>query len=161
MGVLGKIARGIQDQYKQNKVLKEQEEDFVRTNQGSEAICAFIVALFNKDEPAYKWIKDNKKTLVMQTPLYPVVGEDFVSLCYMQYGDGRSWESSKNRDIEIGRYSFQEMYVWYGLAAGAGYSRLDSTTKKNKLRSMINNKIRELPHIKESSAGGFVIKTFG
>lgn len=158
MGIFGNIVNGIKEQYQQSKEQIELERHFICINPGTEVICAYIKNVFNKDEPGYNWLKENKLLSILSTPLYPVVGESYVSLCYMQPGDGRSWESSKPKDIEVARYTFQEMYKWYGLENGVGYKRLDSKTKRKILESLIISKVEELPHIKYNA--GFVVKMF-
>lgn len=74
--------------------------------------------------------------------LYPVINSSSVSLCYMQPGDGKSFSGVKPRDIEVVQYSFQEMYDWYGLKAGVGYSSLNSRTQFNVLEDMINTEVQ-------------------
>ena len=64
----------------------------------------------------------------------------------------------KPKDIEVSRYSFQEMYSWYGLAEGCGYSALTSRTQLNTLENMINMEVQKLPHIKYNN--GFLVKMF-
>ena len=159
MGIFGDFIGGIQGQVQKNKRLKAMEENFVRTNRGSEAICAYIKQLFDKDGPGYDWLKKNKLSPMMSTPLYPIVGEDYVSLCYTKYGNGRSFSNSIPKDVEVKRFSFQEMYEWYGLTSVVGYSSLNSKFKRKILESMITDKVQELPHIKYN--GGFVVKMFG
>ena len=156
MGLFGKIVNGIQDQYQQNKERKEAERNYVRTNKGTEAICAYITALFDKGQPAYNWYKSNKK------PLYPKVHDNnSICLCYTQYGDGRSYESSKSKDIAIATYRFHDMYQWYGLKDGEGYSELSTKIQQETLEWAILDAVEKLEHMKRDTAWGVVVKMFG
>lgn len=148
MGLFGQIVETMGEK----KERKAREEEFVRNNTGSKAICAFLVNLFEKGNSGYNWIKKNR------TPIYLVVNQDSVSLCYTQYGNGQSWSESKPKDIEVATYKFQEMYNWYGLSDGSGYCLLDSKVQRQELSRMINLEVNKLPHIKDK--GGYLVKTF-
>lgn len=153
MGVFGKIISGIQDQYQQNKARKEAERNFVKTNRGTEAICAYITALFDKGQPAYSWLKSNRK------PLYPkVMNTNTISLCYTQYGDGRSYESSKSKDIAVATYSFQDMYQWYGLTKGEGYDELTMKIQCETLEFTILDELEKLTHLKRDTVWGALLR---
>jgi len=152
MGILGKIIDSAGEKIAQAKEQKAQEEAFVQNNPGSKAICAYMVSLFEKGNPGYQWVKENRMGL------YPVIYEDAVALCYMQPGDGKSLSGIKPTDEEVVRYSFQQMYQWYGLAAGQGYSRLGTKIMRKKLEAMISGAVQQLPHIKYNI--GFVVKMF-
>lgn len=146
MGLFGQLMQTAGEKLSKTKEQREQEEAFVRNNEGSKAICAYIADFFEKGNPGYAWLKENK------FPLYPVINKDSVSLCYMHTGDGMP------KDAEVGNYSFQEMYSWYGLAEGIGYSSLTSRTQMNVLEQMINSEVEKLPHIKFN--GGYLVKMF-
>lgn len=152
MGLLGKLAQTVGENISKSKEDRQREIDFVKNNKGSEAITAYMVDLFQKGNPGYDWVKKNK------VGLFPVINNDSVSLCYMQVGDGKSLSGVKPKDIEAQRFTFQEMYRWYGLPAGVGYTSLDSRTKKNVLENMIDTAVQALPHIKYN--GGYMVKLF-
>lgn len=148
MSLFGKL----QEKYQENKAQKQQEEEYVKNNRGTEAICAYMKAMFEKDNPAYQWLKSEK------TPLYPVVGEDCVSLCYMQAGNGQSIRDIKPSDIAVFTCSFQQMYDWYGLGNGEGYSVLNTKVEKKALEQFITWEVEKLQHLKYN--GGFLVKLF-
>lgn len=152
MGLLGKLAQTVGENISKSKEDRQREIDFVKNNKGSEAITAYMVDLFQKGNPGYDWVKKNK------VGLFPVINNDSVSLCYMQVGDGKSLSGVKPKDIEAQRFTFQEMYRWYGLPAGVGYTSLDSRTKKNVLENMIDTAVQALPHIKYNV--GYMVKMF-
>lgn len=152
MGLLGKLAQTVGENISKSKEKRQQEIDFVENNEGSKAITAYMVDLFQKGNPGYDWVKKNK------VGLFPVINNDSVSLCYMQVGDGKSLSGVKPKDVEAQRFTFQEMYRWYGLPAGVGYTSLDSRTKKNVLENMIDMAVQALPHIKYN--GGYMVKLF-
>lgn len=144
----------IKNAYQDKKAAEEAERDFVRSHKGTEAICAFMKMIFDKGNPGYNWLKENRGC-----PLYPKVDNNQVLLCYQDtQSNPQSFKDAMPKDVEVGRYSFQEMYNWYGLGAGEGYSFLDTKLKKSTLESRISNAVQELPHIKYSS--GFVVKMF-
>lgn len=111
--------------------------------------------LFDKGNSGYNWLKENRGC-----PLYPVVEDNQVLLCY-QYSEKnpQSFRDMKAQDVEVAKYSFRQMYQWYGLAEGEGYSFLDSKNKKYTLAGCIRSKVGELPHIRDIS--GFTVKLFG
>lgn len=152
MGILGQIFETVGENISKSKEQRAQEEAFVMNNAGTQAICSFIANLFEKGNAGYNWVKQNR------VGLYPVINEDSVSLCYMQPGDGQSFSGIKPKDIEVAKYSFLEMYDWYGLDVGCGYSRLNSRTQLNVLERMINLEVEELPHIKYNN--GFLVRMF-
>lgn len=152
MGLFGQLLETAGEKLTKDKEQRALEKSFVRNNEGSKAICEYMVDLFQKGSPGYDWVKKNR------VGLYPVINSCSVSLCYMQDGDGKSFSGMKPRDIEVGQYSFQEMYSWYGLAEGIGYASLTSRTQLNELESMINSEIQKLPHIKYNN--GFLVKMF-
>ena len=152
MGIFGQLLETVGENISKSKEQREQEEAIVRNNEGTKAICAFFSNLFDKGNEGYYWVKKN------HVGLYPVINSSSVSLCYMQPGDGKSFSGVKPRDIEVVQYSFQEMYDWYGLKAGVGYSSLNSRTQFNVLEDMINTEVQKLPHIKYNV--GFLVKLF-
>lgn len=152
MGLFGQLFETAGEKFTKTKEQRAEEEAFVRNNEGSNAICAFFVNLFEKGNSGYDWVKKNR------VGLYPVIHNDSVSLCYMQTGDGNSFSGMKPKDVEVVRYSFQEMYSWYGLDATIGYSTLNSRTQLNVLEGMINSAVQNLPHIKYNN--GFLVKLF-
>lgn len=152
MGLFGQLLETAGEKLTKDKEQRAREQEFVRNNEGSKAICAFMVDLFQKGNPGYDWLKKNK------VGLYPVIYSDSVSLCYMQTGDGKSLSGIKPKDMEVARYTFQEMYDWYGLQEGAGYTSLTSRTQFNELETMINIEVQKLPHIKYNN--GFLVKMF-
>lgn len=152
MGFWGQLLETAGEKITKDKEQREREEAFVRNNEGSKAICEFMVSLFEKGSPGYDWVKENRRGL------YPVMYPDAVSLCYMQPGDGQSFSGMKTKDIEVKRYTFEEMYRWYGLEPHLGYGRLNSRTQLNALEAMISNEVQNLPHIKYNI--GFMVKMF-
>lgn len=144
----------IKNAYQDKKAAEQAERDFVNNHKGTEAICAFMKMIFDKGNPGYKWLKENRTY-----PLYPKVENNQVLLCY-QYSQKtpQSFKDAMPKDEEVGRYSFQEMFNWYGLADGEGYNFLDTKLKKRALESRIVSAVEELPHIKYN--GGFVVKMF-
>lgn len=152
MGLFGQLLETAGEKLTKDKAQREQEEAFVKGSEGSKAICAFMADLFEKGHPGYDWVKQNK------VGLYPVIHEDSVSLCYMQVGDGQSLSGVKPKDAEVARYSFVEMYEWYGLDPSKGYIQLTSRTQKNALEDMINSAVQALPHIKYNN--GYLVKMF-
>lgn len=147
-----KVFETLGENISKDKEQRTQEKAFVQNSEGSKAICAFIADLFEKGNPAYNWVKKN------HVGLYPIIYCDSVSLCYMQPGDGQSFSGIKPKDIEVVRYSFQEMYEWYGLEIRCGYSKLHSRIQMNELERMINTEIEKLPHIKFNV--GYLVKMF-
>lgn len=144
----------IKSAYQDKKDANQAERDFVYSHKGTEAICAYIKTLFDKGNPGYNWLKENRGF-----PLYPKVENNQVLLCYQHIPKNpQSFKDSMPKDVEIARYSFQQMYSWYGLSDGEGYSLLDTKIKRRALESRINNAVEELPHIKYS--GGFLVKMF-
>ena len=154
MGLFGNIINSVGENIANTKEQKAQDKAFVHNHAGSKAICAYFVQLFEKGQPGYETLKKNRKD-----PLYPVVRENSVSLCYMQAGAGTSFASMKSKDIEVASYSFSAMYQWYGLRANEGYSQLSTKTQCKTLEEMITNEVCKLPHIKFN--GGFMVKMFG
>lgn len=152
MGLFGQLLETAGEKLTKDKEQLAQEKAFVRNNDGSKAICEYMVNLFQKGNPGYVWVKKNR------VGLYPVINSSSVSLCYMQAGDGKSFSGMKPKDIEVAQYSFQEMYSWYGLAEGVGYASLTSRTQFNELENMINLEVQKLPHIKYNN--GFLVKMF-
>ena len=152
MGLTRKLFETMGENISKNKEERKQEESYVRNNKGTKAICAFMVDLFEKGNMGYNWVKKNK------IGLFPVINKESVSLCYMQLGDGQSFSGMKPKDIEVVRYSFREMYDWYGLDKNCGYDTLNSRTQLNVLENMINSEIEKLPHIKFNN--GFLVKMF-
>lgn len=152
MGLFGQLVGTAAEKLTKDKEDRQKEQAFVRNNEGSRAICAFMVDLFEKGNSGYDWVKKNR------VGLYPVIYSDSVALCYMQAGDGKSFSGMAPKDIEVARYSFQQMYKWYGLSSGVGYAQLSSRTQLNELEDMINAAVQELPHIKYNN--GFLVKMF-
>lgn len=152
MGLTKQILETIGEGISKSKEQRKQEEEFVRNNEGTKAICAFMKDLFEKGNSGYNWVKENR------VGLYPVINEDSVSLCYMQMGDRQSFSGMKPKDAEVVRYSFREMYDWYGLDENCGYKLLYSRTQLNALDTMITLEIQKLPHIKFNN--GFLVKMF-
>ena len=145
----------IKNAYQDKKAAEQAERDFVYNDKGTEAICAYMKTLFDKGNSGYNWLKENRGC-----PLYPVVEDNQVLLCY-QYSvkNPQSFKDMKPQDVEVARYSFRQMYQWYGLAEGEGYNFLDTKIKKHALAGCIRSKVGELPHIKDTS--GFTVKLFG
>lgn len=154
MGFFKQIAKTAGEKLLKSKEEIEQEKSFVRNNEGSEAICAYIRDLFEKGNVGYNWVKENKMGL------YPVIYNNSVALCYMQTGglNATSFSEAKAKDVEVANYTFQEMYDWYGLSSGIGYTELSSQIQKNTLEHMIDTAVQELPHIKYNI--GYVVKMF-
>lgn len=152
MGLFKQLLETAGEKITKDKGQREQEEAFVNNNEGSKAICAYFVNLFEKGNPGYDWVKEN------HVGLFPVVNKDSVSLCYMQMGDGKSYSGVKPKDIEVVKYSFQEMYSWYGLSENCGYRVLTSRTQLNALENMIYIEVNKLSHIKYNN--GFLVKLF-
>lgn len=152
MGVFGRLGGSIVEKVTKDKETREKEKNFVRNNEGSQAICAFIRNLFEKGNMGYEWVKKNR------TGLFPVTHQDSVALCYFEYGDGKSWEGMKTKEIAAAEFSFQEMYEWYGLDSDRAYSMLGTRTMLDTLDQMIRVEVEKLPHIKNSN--GFMVKMF-
>jgi len=144
----------LKDSYQEKKAADEAERNFVRNHKGTEAICAYMKMLFDKGNTGYNWLKANRTF-----PLYPKVENNQVLLCYSYtQKDPQSFSEMKPKDEEVARYSFQQMYSWYGLSDGEGYSRLDTKLKVKELELQISYAVQELPHIRYN--GGFVVKLF-
>lgn len=143
----------IKNAYQDKKAADQAERDFVCSNSGTAAICAYMKMVFDKGNAGYKWVKANR------TSLYPIVENDQVLLCY-QYTERnpQSFQEAKPQDVEVGRYSFQEMYRWYGLQDSEGYSCLDTKLKRRTLEYQISSAVQELPHI--TYINGFRVKMF-
>ncbi|MBD5479738.1 MAG: hypothetical protein HDR14_10700 [Lachnospiraceae bacterium] len=152
MGLMRQIFETMGENISKSKEERKREESFVRDNKGTEAICAFMTNLFEKGNAGYNWVKKNK------VGLFPVINKESVSLCYMQLGDGQSFSGMKPKDIEVARYSFREMYDWYGLDENCGYDILNSRTQLNVLEDMIKSDVEKLSHIK--FCNGFLVKMF-
>ena len=152
MGIFKILAETAGEKLAKDKEQRAREEAYVRNNPGSKAFCAFFVDLFQKGNAGYNWVKENR------TGLYPVINNTSVSLCYTQYGDGKSLSGVAPKDKEVACYSFEEMYRWYGLSAGVGFSALNTRTEKNALESMISGQVQQLPHIRFNN--GFMVKMF-
>jgi len=152
MGILGQLFQTAGENIAKSKDEREFEKEYVLNNVGSKAISEFIAFQFEKGNPFYIWLKKNK------VGLYPVINDDSVSMCYMQYGDGQSFSGMIPKDREVGNYTFREMYTWYGLNSGEGYDKLWSRTQKNTLESMINGEVMKLSHIKFNN--GYLVKAF-
>lgn len=152
MAIFRQLLETAGEKLTKDKEERAQEQAFVRNNEGSKAICEYMVNLFQKGNPGYDWVKKNRE------PLYPVINSRSVSLCYMQPGDGKSFSGMKTKDIEVAQYSFEEMYNWYGLAEGVGYASLTSRTQLNELQWMIESEVQRLPHIKYNA--GFLVRMF-
>lgn len=152
MGLFKQLLETGVEKITKDKEQRKREEDFVKSNKGSEAISVFIANLFEKGNSGYDWVKENK------IGLYPVINNDSVSLCYMQPGDGQSFSGMKPKDVEVRKYSFTEMYDWYGLKENEGYARLNSRTQLNALENMINNEVSKLPHLKFNN--GYLVRMF-
>lgn len=144
----------IKNTYQDKKAANQAERDFVCNNKGTMAICAYMKMVFDKGNPGYKWLKENS-----HWALYTKVEGNQVLLCY-QYTEQnpQSFREAKPQDVEVGRYSFQEMYQWFGLQDGEGYSWLDTKLKCRTLDDRISSAVQELPHIKYN--GGFRVKMF-
>ena len=134
MAIFRQLLETAGEKLTKDKEERAQEQAFVRNNEGSKAICEYMVNLFQKG---------NSRS---------------VSLCYMQPGDGKSFSGMKTKDIEVAQYSFEEMYNWYGLAESVGYASLTSRTQLNELQWMIESEVQKLPHIKYNA--GFLVKMF-
>lgn len=152
MGLMRQIFETVGENISKSKEERRREEALVRNNEGTEAICAFMADLFEKGNIGYNWVKKNR------VGLFPVINKESVSICYMKLGDGQSFSGMKPKDIEVARYSFREMYDWYGLDENCGYDILSSRTQFNVLENMINSEIEKLPHIKFNN--GFLVKMF-
>lgn len=144
----------IKNAYQDKKAAEQAERDFVRNHKGTEAICAFMKMIFDKGNPGYNWLKENRGW-----PLYPKVENNQVLLCYQHSEKNpQSFKDAMPKDVEVGRYSFQEMYNWYGLEDGEGYSFLDTKLKCRTLESQLTSAVEEHSHIKFN--GGFIVKMF-
>lgn len=152
MGLFGNLIDSVKENVEKDRQQKEKEREYVRNSEASKAICEFIVDLFQKGNPAYKWIKENNKI-----GLSPQVNFNTVSLTYMQPGDGKSFSGIKPKDIEVSQYSFQEIFEWYGLET-CGYKQLDTKTERKELEYMIGSAIEQLPHMKLTC--GYTVKMF-
>ncbi len=152
MGLCRQLLETAGEKLTKDKEQRMREEEFVRNSEGSKAICEYFVNLFDKGNSGYEWVKKNRMGL------YPVMYPDAVALCYLQPGDGKSFSGMKPKDVEVVRYTFEEMYRWYGLEAYRGYGRLNSRTQLNALETMISNEVQNLPHIKYNI--GFMVKMF-
>lgn len=144
----------IKNAYQDKKAAEQAERDFVINHEGTKAICAYMKMVFEKGNPGYNWLKQNHGY-----PLYPKVENNQVLLCYQHVEKNpQSFKDAKPKDVEVGRYSFQEMYAWYGLNDGEGYSFLDTKLKCRTLEGRITSAVEEHPHIKYN--GGFLVKLF-
>lgn len=147
MGYFTRLAGTAVERIVKGKEESENEKAFIRNHVGSKAICAYIANLFEKGNTGYNWLKENRK------PLNPVVHKDFVALCYVQ-----GYQDRLPKEIEVGRFTFEEMYQWYGLKPGQGYSYLRTRIMFDTLEWMINAEVQKLPHMKFS--GGYLVKMF-
>ena len=152
MGLFGQTMGSAVEKLTKDKEQREREKAYVRNNEGSKAICAYMAHLFQKGNAGYDWVKENR------VGLFPVIHDSYVSLCYMQPGDGQSLAGIRPKDIEVAKYTFQEMYRWYGLGEGVGYAGLSTRTEMDELESMINSEVQKLPHIKYNN--GYLVKMF-
>lgn len=155
MGVFGDLAGNIKNKIESDKAEKERLRREIQNNRGTEAICSYMFTLFEKGNAGYNWLKANRKF-----PLYPVVGDAGVELCYTQYASNpQSLREMKPKNIRVSYYCFQEMYSWYGLAYGEGYLTLNNKVQKDWLCSMINQRVQQHNHIKYTT--GWELKLFG
>lgn len=146
------IFDNIKGRVQQEMAQREQMKAYVENHKGTEAICSYIVDLFDKGNSGYYWLKENK------TPLYPVVQESRVQLCYMQTGDGQSLKGVIPKNVPVATIYFNEMYDWYGLENGEGYRILDNKLQMKTLETRISLAVQKLPHIKYNA--GFLVKMF-
>lgn len=152
MGFLRQIFNNAATSIEKEKLRKEQEREFVRNNEGSKAISEYMTDLFQKENSAYCWIKENNEGL------FPKVFEDYVALCYLQLGDGQSISGMKPKDIVIHEYTFEEIYAWYGLEENVGFHKLTSKLQMKELEGIINSQIGKLAHLKFN--GAYLVKMF-
>lgn len=147
------IFETIKNGYQAKKAQDDAQRDFIRNHKGTQAICEYMQMLFDKNNAGYDWVKRNR------TGLYPIVKEDCVILCYMHINSNpQSFRDACPKDQEVGRYTFQEMYNWYGLRNGEGFQYLSSRLQKKTLETCISNKVQDLPHITYNN--GFRVKLF-
>lgn len=146
------IFDNIKGRVQQEMAQREQQRAYIKNHKGTEAICTYIADMFDKGNSGYYWLKDNK------TPLYPIVEESRVKLCYMQTGDGQSLKGVIPKNIPVATISFQEMYEWYGLSNGEGYRILDNKFQMKTLEDLISFEVQKLSHIRYN--GGFLVKMF-
>lgn len=57
MGIFGQLLETVGENISKSKEQREQEEAFVRNNEGTKAICAFFSNLFDKGNEGYNWVK--------------------------------------------------------------------------------------------------------
>lgn len=137
-----------------NEVFSAQEqsrhhspEDIIRDNKGTRAICAYFYDLFERNHSGYRWMKANP-----QIPLYPRVLQSGVELCYSEQVKNSSlWSHRQVRNIAIASYSFEEIYQWYPLAKGEGFTELTNRDDRVILADLISQEILRHDHIKNSN----------
>ncbi len=146
------ILENLKGKVKQEMEQREQLKAYVENHKGTEAICAYMTCFFDKGDSGYYWLKENK------IPLYPVVQESRVQLCYMWTGKAQSFKDVIPKDVPVKTIYFNEMYEWYGLNRGEGYQILNTRVERKTLEMKISQEVQKLPHIKYST--GFLVKMF-
>lgn len=135
----------LKERYQQTKRRGGRVWTYVQDHRGTHAISEYMRMLFEKDSPAYNWMKENRR------PLYPVIRATSVQLCDLKPETGKL--------IPVGNFSFREMYDWYGLYPEEGYLRLHNRSELEALEASITEKIAQLPHIRCGT--GFSLRRFG
>lgn len=67
MGLWRQMVETVGENVSKSKEERMREKEYIQNNKGTEAICAFIVNLFEKGNTGYCWVKKNR------VGLYPIV----------------------------------------------------------------------------------------
>ena len=142
MNLFQSAVETVKQQHEDKKRREAADAAWVREQPASKVICDYFYAFFDKDQPGYRFIKENHQTLTLS------VKEDGVELHWAgNHGPAQSLREAKAIGEGDKRLiPFAEAYQWRG--GFSGYARLDTRAKQAALREMILQKIRSHPHIK-------------
>lgn len=154
MNMFQSVVDNVKQQHEQQKKRDAEDAAWVRNQPGAEVIARYFQFYFDKKEPGYCFLKENRQCMWINTR------EEGVEL---------SWQVTYSKPAE----SFREIAqahkdskllvpfekIYQNMGGNRGYfTKLDTRAKRIALDNMITESVKALPHIKYN--GSFSVKLF-
>lgn len=102
MGLFGQIMGSAVEKLTKDKEQREREKAYVRNNEGSKAICAYMAHLFQKGNAGYDWVKENR------VGLFPVIHDSYVLCAICSRGMVSLLQESGQRTLRLRSIHFRK-----------------------------------------------------
>lgn len=153
MNAFQSAVENAKQQREDKKQREAAEAAWVKAQAASKVICDYFYAFFDKKEPGYNFLKENRQCM------WVTVKENGVELSW----NGSCPNAQSFREIREASKAakklipFTQIYEWYGTSAGF-YLRLDTKAKQQALGNMITDRVSTHQHIKYN--GSISVKMF-